>query len=398
MKARTALLLGLLAGAGQAQADFYSSYLKDPEDGMLDASQYLSQVPLGFLPVPAPITEPAVGTGLAVMGIFFHESAEQKEQRLTAAGGNPVLPKNISVVGFGATNNGSKGGGLGHLGFWKDDSLRYKGFLLYSDFNLDFYSLGNLNLDRPVELNISGPLLLQQLTWRVPDSNWFVGGRQLYRHVDASLAGGENAPTLANPVLNERLQAFLNSDLDRKITTSGLGLLLEYDSRNNPMGPTLGYDYTLQYTRFDSAFGSDVEYDEYHAEGLNYWALSKQFDLALRMQYDAVDAGDSQRLPPYVMPAVDLRGVSATRYQGEQVATAEVELTYKLNRRWKFNTFTGVARAADSIGDMGSASSITNLGVGFRYLIASRYGFWMGSDVARGPEETAFYIQAGSVW
>lgn len=398
MSPRLPLLLVTLCSAAQAQGSFYSSYMKDPDDGMLDASQYLSQVPMGFLPVPTVITEPAVGTGLAVMGIFFHESDDQKAQRLNAADGKPVLPKNISIVGLGATNNGSKGGGVGHLGFWKDDTLRYKGFLLYSDFNLDFYSLGSLDLDRPVELNIAGPILLQQLSWRLPESNWFVGARQLYRHVDATLVAGESLPTLANPALNDRLQGFLAERLDRKTTTSGLGLVLEYDSRNNPMGPTRGYDYTLQYTRFDSAIGSDVEYGEYLFEGLNYWGLSEQFDLGLRIQYDAVNPGAGDRLPSYVMPAVDLRGVSATRYQGEQVATAEIELTYKMGRRWKFNTFTGAARAADSFGDMGSASSVTNLGAGFRYLIASRYGFWMGADVARGPEESAFYIQAGSAW
>jgi hypothetical protein len=35
---------------------------------------------------------------------------------------------------------------------------------------------------------------------------------------------------------------------------------------------------------------------------------------------------------------------------------------------------------------------------GFRYLIARRLGIYMGIDIARGPEETAFYIQAGSAW
>jgi len=33
-----------------------------------------------------------------------------------------------------------------------------------------------------------------------------------------------------------------------------------------------------------------------------------------------------------------------------------------------------------------------------RYLIARRLGIYMGADVARGPETTAFYIQVGSAW
>ncbi|WVM87807.1 hypothetical protein ULG90_23320 [Halopseudomonas pachastrellae] len=41
---------------------------------------------------------------------------------------------------------------------------------------------------------------------------------------------------------------------------------------------------------------------------------------------------------------------------------------------------------------------MSNLGGGFRYLVAERYGFWMGAEMERGPEESAFYIQAGSSW
>lgn len=391
-----ALAMMLLSMPFPAMASFFSDYLIDPEDGMLDGSRYLSEVPLGFLPVPAIITEPAVGTGLAMVGVFFHESDEQKAQ--SATGQQSVLPGNISVIGLGGTDNGSKGAGLGHLGFWYGDRLRYRGFVLFPDFNLDFYSLGSLELNRPVELNLTGPLLVQELKFRIGDSNWFVGPRQVFRRVESELATGANVAPFARPELNQRLNAYIDEHIDRSTDSSALGVVTEYDSRNNPMGPTKGYYYSFQYMRFDSALGSDVEYHQYVLEGLNYWVLSEDFDLGLRLQYESVDPDGGRSLPPYAVPAVDLRGISATRYQGDQVATGEVELTYKLGSRWKINTFTGVARTGEHFSGLGSSPSVTNLGLGFRYLIARRYGFWMGADVAKGPEENAFYIQAGSTW
>ena len=54
--------------------------------------------------------------------------------------------------------------------------------------------------------------------------------------------------------------------------------------------------------------------------------------------------------------------------------------------------------AADESGELGEADDVNSFGTGFRYLIARRYGFVMGVDVARGPDETAVYLQAGSVW
>ena len=62
-----AIVAGLMTGT--VQADFFQDYMIDPEDGMLDGSRYLSEVPQGFLPIPMIITEPAVGAGLSLIHI-----------------------------------------------------------------------------------------------------------------------------------------------------------------------------------------------------------------------------------------------------------------------------------------------------------------------------------------
>ena len=407
MKASNKLLIAslLLSSLPTVNAtSFFDKYMIDPEDGMLDASRYLSQVPLGFLPVPTIITEPATGNGLAVVGIFFHESDEQKKMRLGKAGQQKkaVLPSNISFVGAGATSNGSKGGGLGHMGFWLKDTLRYKGYALYPDFNLDFYSLGGVELERPVELNITGPVVIQELKARIGKSDWFFGVKQTYRKVETSFANNLAVNILpsdiANQQLTHKINSFINMKIDSTDTTSGLGLIAEFDSRNNPMNPERGYDYALEVVRFDPSIGSDYDYTSYHFEGLNYWQLSKKYLFALRLQYDGVNANNDISLPSYVPPSIDLRGVPAIRYQGNDVVVSEIELTYKYDHRWKFNLFTGIGRAAQSFSELSSAESVQNYGIGFRYLIAKRYGFVMGTDLAKGPEDTAIYIQAGSTW
>jgi hypothetical protein len=103
------MLTGLCAS--MARADFFRDYVIDPEDGQLDASRYLSEVPLGFLPVPTIITEPAVGFGVAAGALFFHDSDQQRKQR-TQQGAMP--PENISILG-GADNIRSFGAGFRYL-------------------------------------------------------------------------------------------------------------------------------------------------------------------------------------------------------------------------------------------------------------------------------------------
>ncbi len=377
-------------------AAFDKSLFIDPDDGMLDASRYLSERPGSFLPVPVVITEPAVGYGLGLAGVFFHESEEQKAQRLASAAEEQqaILPENISLAAGGATENGSWFAGGGHLGFWKKDSLRYKGFVGLGSFNLEFYSLGFVDLERPVELNIDGPAVFQELKWRLGDSRWFVGPRQVYRRVETSLHGDDR--TLDD--LPVGAQEEIRSLFDHDVKTSALGLAIEYDSRDNTFNPERGYHYMAHYDLFDDALDSDVNFEAYRLEGLHYWRLPKNFGLNFRFQYDGLDAADDERLPPYVPPYIDLRGIAAARYQGNAVGLLELQLNWKLHTRWVFSIFGGAGRAADRFGDLQEASSRTTRGVGFRYLVAKRYGFTMGLDLAQGPEETSLYIQAGSTW
>ncbi len=379
---------------GAAQAGFMEEYMTDPEDGMPDASRFLSELPFSFMPVPVVITEPAVGNGLGVVGVFFHESEEQKQQRVE--GNAPaILPNDISMLGLAATENGTRAAAAGHMGFWRNDTIRYRGFALVPDLNLDFYNFGGRNIDRPIELNLKGPAVIQELKFRLGSSRWMVGMRQTYRQVELDLAEDIQLP---NPRLEAAVNRFLDNQLGETIRTSGLGVLAEYDSRDNPMAPLNGLYYTANYVWYGDSIGSDVNYGSYTLEGLNYWNVNEHFNFALRMQYDGIDAGDSARLPPYVSPYVDLRGIPAVRYQGKSVALAEVEATWKASLRWRFNFFAGGGRAAESISELSDAEVANSYGAGFRYLMARRYGMTMGIDVARGPEDTAWYIQAGSSW
>lgn len=379
---------------GSAQAGFMEEYMTDPEDGMLDASRYLSTVPMGFLPVPTIITEPAVGNGIGLAGIFFHESEEQKAMRVRGEAA-AIIPNNISMVVLAATENGSKGAGFGHVGFWRDDHIRYRGFAFYPDFNLDFYSFGGIEPRKPVELNLKGPAVVQSIKFRLGDSRWMAGVKQNYRMVDLSLQETVNLP---DPEIEAAVNRFLKQHIDREITTSGAGVLAEYDTRDNPMAPQSGLYYSGEYLWYGSAIGSDVDYGRYTLQGLNYWNVNSHFNFALRLQFDGVESSDSASLPPYALPYVDLRGIPAVRYQGRAVAVAEVEATWKVTPRWRINAFTGGGRAGDTLGDLSEGEVANNVGGGFRYLIARRYGMIMGLDVARGPEDTAVYIKAGSSW
>lgn len=393
MKTLSRVILSVLSAgstlAAPAQADLAEQFF-DPIDGRFDASSYLSDNAFGFLPIPVIITEPAVDGGLGMTGLFFHESDEDAAVRKEAmlSSGNAaahLLPPSVSAV-FGAyTGNESWVFGAGHMGFFKEGKIRYQGGGGYGDFNLDYYSIGDIELSRPISLNTKSAAVFQTLKFQVGDSHVFVGAAQRYIEAELSLKRSDDGT-------GGDLGNLLTSD----VTTSGLGLVAEFDTRDNLFTPKTGFYYDFSYVAYRDSIGSDIDYDLYSLGGLNYFRLSKSLRGGLRLNAEIVDSDEI--LPPFAQPAMSLRGVPAARYQGTYVGVIEGEITWELDARWSLLGFAGVGRAANSGSEFSSASSRVSKGLGFRYEIARRYGLHMGVDVARGPEDTVLYIQAGSAW
>jgi hypothetical protein len=377
---------------------FSGDLFTDQFDGKLDASRFLSENAYGFLPVPIIITDPSVDGGLGMTGLFFHESKEDQAKRLEVMqdennieASRSIMPPNISAVFAAYTGNQSYFIGGGHLGFFKQGKVRYLGGGGYGDVDIDFYGFADISLDRPVTINTSAKVLMQSLKFKVGQSAFFIGPLQRYVNADVSIVKAtENFATLS------RLPNDLNNVLSTSIVTSGAGITLEYDSRNNFFSPTSGFKYEFNYLLFDNAIGSDIDYNLIEFSALNYFKLTKKWRTAFRVEADYVEA--KQVLPPFATPSISLRGIPSARYQGQSVALTEVELAYKINFRWEVSAFAGVGKTGDNFSELSSASSRITKGLGIRYLIARRYDFNMGIDIAQGPEDSIFYIQAGSAW
>ncbi len=387
----TVSLLLLLCSATLQAGSLFDKFI-DPTDGQLDTSGWLIDNK-GFLPVPILITEPAVGTGLGLAGVFFHESEEDKEKRKQALEGGesnagiPLIPPSVSVL-FGAyTENDTWLAGGAHLGVWKQDHIRYVGALARASVNLTFYgssSRNKLSESDGLDFNGDGWFLIQEARFRVHDSDWFVGGRFEYTSIDISFDNGRDPPGVPENNLN-------------RTETIGLGPLVSYDSRDNLFSPNRGIYAELEAMFHSGSFIGDFTYQKYKASSLFYWDIHPKVVLGWRLDGRFAN-GDT---PFYALPYIDLRGIPALRYQGDDVLATELEVRWNFRQRWSLVGFTGVGEAQDSFSDLfgsGDNGVKHTVGGGMRYLIARRLGLLAGFDVARGPEETVFYLTVGSAW
>ena len=335
--------------------------LRDTTDNAIDLSTYLTKKN-GVLPIVVPVTEPAVGYGAVVGGLFFVPKKGPHKQ-----------PDMVSVA-TGLTSNKTWIAGGGYLGFWKGDKIRYRAVAGYGDIKLDYYVFGKI----PINLNLKTILFLQQGIFRLGESDFFLGGKYLFTKVKI-------------PVFDD---IDLLPDRDLHLINSGLSLIAEYDTEDNFLSPTKGLKVHLSYDQNHKILGSDKNWGRFNFHSHLHYPINHKWTPALRIEA-IVATGD---IPFYAKPYVNLRGVPFLRYQGKIVTVAETEQLYNLTPRWGMVGFGGVGAAFHSFEKLHSNDFVWNAGGGVRYTIARALGLKIGADVARGPEDWAFYVVIGSGW
>ncbi|WP_258185880.1 carboxylesterase family protein [Vibrio splendidus] len=195
-------------------------------------------------------------------------------------------------------------------------------------------------------------------------------------------------------VANTPLILGVKQIIGQSSVTSGLGVVAEYDTRNNMFFPTNGYSVNAEYMVYDEKIGSDWNYQNLNINGEVYIPVAERWTLAFAGNYQNFNTQEHY-LPPTVRPYVELRGIASYRYQGDEIATAQSQVTYAIDNRWTVSAFYGLGKATVE-GSLSDDESVDAYGAGFRYQIVCRYGLHMGVDLAFSDVDSAFYITVGS--
>jgi len=383
LKAVSILSLAVMPSFSSA-ASFMDGFT-DPEDGMFDVSHWLAEKK-GFFPIPIVITEPAVGYGAGAALVFLHDplagrvpEGETFDPQSKDAEGK-LIPPSISAVFGMYTENDTWFAGGAHMGVWKNDNIRYIGMLGTGSVNMKFYR-NILGQDLSVDVNIEPDILYKGVKFRLNGSGFFAGVNYFLMSTSTAVK-----PFAGIPALD-----FKGSTRDAAVI-----LTLDYDSRDTVFTPNSGFNSSIGVSLFREAVGSDTDFEEYKLKAIYFTPIANTFVLGLRGNVETV-AGDRKDIPFYQYPFVDLRGIPVMRYQGKTVAVAETELRWNFSTRWSIVGFAGAGRTKGVETDE-PADTVYSKGMGLRYFIARRFGAHVGFDIARGPEDTAFYLQFGHAW
>ena len=339
----------------------------DPADGWFDIGRFLDRAH-GFVPIVAPITEPAIGYGAAGALVFVDRRGEP--------GTEAYQRPNLGAIGGLATENGTRGAFAGHTGRWLDGRLQTLVGAADASVNLEVYPSPDAGFAYTVDAR--GAVL--EGKYRLGGPDWWAGLR--YSFADVAVAF--DAPASVPPVFVDAGETRL----------SGLSAILTWDRRDNFFTPTSGFLVDVSGTAFSEALGSDRDFQKADVAGQAFRPLSERVFLGVKG--NARWSGDGT--PFYLRPFVQLRGIQALRYQGAEAGEIEAEVRWQLHPRFSLVAFggAGVASGRNVLG--GERETVASGGAGFRYLIARSYGMHLGLDVARGPDQTILYVVFGNAW
>jgi Omp85 superfamily domain len=345
----------------------------DPEDGQLDLSYFLED-PHGVLPIPIVVTEPAVGYGGGVAGMFLRPRRE--------AGDEGWARPDISAVGAFGTQNGTWGAFAGDASRWVEGRLRTLLGVAAGQFNLDFFGLGNgsSSLDQGVRYSLQFAGAVAQANWQLaPKSPWAVGLRYVYADVDPKARENASFQPLADQL---------------RVKISAPTAIVEFDTRDNLFTPTRGIYAESSWLASRQSLGASDDFERFQQVLIGWHPLSHDVTLGARVNY----GWSSDGTPFFLRPFVQLRGVPALRYQGDQAASVELEARWQFLGRWSVVAFGGAGTTRTNRRTFVATQNVGSGGVGFRYELASKFGIHAGIDLAHSPGTTAAYFVVGNAW
>ncbi|MBP1222032.1 BamA/TamA family outer membrane protein [Flavobacterium sp. 1355] len=370
------LVFLFVSSSGFAQKPHIS--VKDSLDGAFDLSDYIIYAH-GFIVVPTVITEPALGgIGGAIVPVFLKKHAPVVDENGKKRFINPDI---TGAIGMYTGNKSWMTGAFRSSSLIKSRIL-YRVMAGYGDMNLSFYTnnlpTGN---DQEFKLNFKSTIFYTQWLKQFRNAKWSAGPQYLFLNSKINLPSLDLPPPFVQPK-------------DIKSTISQFGGAIQFDGRDNIFTPDKGIRLQSDFFWSDDAIGSDYDAWRVNLSAIGYYPLTKKLIGGLR-----IEGEQSFGKPPfYLLPGINLRGIPAARYQGKTSIVTEAELRWDFYRRWSIMGYGGLARAFDDWDKAFSKPVVYSYGTGFRYLLARKFKLRMGVDVAKGPEDWAYYIVFGSNW
>jgi hypothetical protein len=322
-----------------------------------------------FVIVPIPISNPTLDTGLVVGAAYFYPQSEEEKK---------LQPASVTAAGGMYTSNASRAFVLVQQNYWKRNTWRFTGALGAADLRLSLLAPDQTSTGQSVDWRINGEFLFAKLSRKLT-GNWYGGVNMRLVNAEQSIEAGVSSSGF---------------DLGPDVRSSGLGVSVEFDSRDMPLNTYSGQYFKADALFNDEAIGSSQTYQSY---GLAYRSYHEVGDsLVLAWELQACKRGGSA--PLWDACTIKLRGFPATDYLGKVSGSGQIEARWRLSKRWGLVGFAGSGYVGNSFSGVREHEAIPSYGAGVRFMVLAAKRINLRLDYARSTDSNAVHFSVGEAF
>ena len=174
--------------------------------------------------------------------------------------------------------------------------------------------------------------------------------------------------------------------------SNGLGLVVDYDSRDNVRNPKTGNHFVTHNVAYREAFGGDESFDALQVNYSNYWGFGDGHVLATNARGRWTDDA-----PLGGFSSLNMRGYTRGNYLAEHYSHLNLDARFSIYNRWGASLFGGVGCLYESFSDCDSGDALyPMLGAGIIYELKPKAGIVIRLDYAKGESDNeAYYLSLG---
>jgi hypothetical protein len=351
----TCALLGSAGAYAQAAAEGTAAPAED------DAITRLEKSP--WLLAPVLQSNPKLGTSFGALAGYVTYFDEKSR------------PSIFAVMGQYTSTDSIVAGAQARASF-DEDRQRIIAGTVYGYVKNDYSDY--LGTGVPLQSNAEVKGVIARYTYRV-QGNWFVGVQGLYQ--DFGVTGETAFDDMVIDVLGVA-----------PYKSGGLGLVAQYDSRDDENSPTRGWLLNVNNIAYRESLGGESDFDVVRGDFRYYMPHGKGNVLAVRQLNHLTDDAPTQVNAP-----VQLRGYKIGQYNGKYMSQIEVEERYRFGEKWTATAFVGVACTYGGGKDCSDSENLYPAGGGgVQYALKPKEGIVLNLEYAAGKDSNyGFYLKMG---
>jgi hypothetical protein len=252
--------------------------------------------------------------------------------------------------------------------------------LLFQKYPDKFFGVGNNTSESSEETYTPQTFLVKAVLYKSLSSHVNIGPTARYESV--SMQERASGGILASGLLPG----------SRSGTSRGLGIVANWDSRDNTFATETGSFYQLTTLFYRSAFGSDYSYDDVQIDLRNFFKMFSDHVIAVQGIGEFIDgSAPFQSLAKFGGQNI-MRGYFDGRYRDKNGVALQME--YRVPVWWRFGVvgFAGVAQVAERISSLAMNRFWVAGGVGLRFAWNPEERVNLRLDYGVGNNSSGVYI------